>query len=869
MSTDPLLFRGYAHAVGYGVKQSYENFQIFVAKSAENGSAVASLVLECLENQTSEKRALLTVFMSRVEGGSSIFGRDFCRFRRQTPQALDGSSFSSADGCHALHYLPSFESLALEDGPYHGYEIIKRRHFGISTGEERSHRIAGLKQIIERLGTQQLDEATKEVHYIHPHFPLSLTGTPLAFAVVLGCQNSVDSLLSMGADPFEPIERSSGEEKLEISSASAIYASVTSHRSEIFQQFWSWQTRHQDRDIFNLIFENIAMGSRLISALAEKSILERMILHGSQQKLAETNMIQTIISALSKFAEQQSPQNGKTLVVELVSKGVQGILGLGDLDIARELMRLLCRPGTCSYHNICSEVEILLRRDVVDNALRIACSGSFDLDESALYLHFAREFGIGLNVDARATKMIMTWKAVDFFEHCLENGLRIDDVDEGGRTSLHYAVTYDFFHQSPMLVNLSDNPMINVADNGGITPLHLAVSLGNLKITELLLKHGANVNATNSQGDTVLHYATQIEDKFEAKRFCDILLKANANPLYPNNLGLMPFHQAAQRWQTNELSTVLNSFTSDAQCDINAQDLNGQSILHQAAAAIEETSVSIMLRFGASVHLSDSKRRTALHVCAQTVVGGIKQSTSSRALKSVLIANLMLGAGANALAKDIDDLTPMDYAVMNGNELLLSLFLERLENRSSKLDNNQYNANYETAVSSAWSLAILAEQWSVVKALLLMQPTIEKDLSFLKWPAGARFLRYMFESEWSLIAQALRSDEYLLNYPDEYFEKVQIIRKTFLNEYDRQLKIFISSESAYKAPKLADLPSEMSEADYWTADDLQRWEDLVDPSSIHCGGEVLVEIFSFVKTWEQPIVRLYFGDASKAASKLI
>lgn len=866
MSNDPLLFRGYAHAVGYGVKQSYENFRIFVAKSAENGSAVASLVLECLENQTNGEGALLTVFMSRVEGGSSIFGQDFCRFRRQTPQALDGSSFSSADGCHALHYLPSFESLALENGPYHGHEIIKRRYFGISIGEERSHRIAGLKQIIERLGTQQLNEATKEVHYIHPHFPLSLTGTPLAFAVVLGCQDSVDSLLSMGADPFEPIQRSSGEEKLEISSASALYASITSHRSEIFRQLWSWQTprnRHQDRDIFNLIFENIAMGSRLISALAEKSILERMILHGSQQKLAETNMIQTMISALSKFAEQQSPQNGKILIVELVSKGVQGILALGDLDIARELMRLLCRPGTCSYHNICSEVETLLRRDVVDNALRIACSGSFDLDESALYLQFAREFGMDLNVDARATKMIMTWKAVDFFEHCLENGLRIDHVDEDGRTSLHYAVTNDFFHQSPMLVNLSDNPMINVADNGGITPLHLAVSLGNLKITELLLKHGANVNAANSQGDTVLHYATQIEDKFEAKHFCDILLKANANPLYPNNLGLMPLHQAAQRWQTNELSTVLNSFISDAQCDINAQDLNGHSILHQAAAAIEETSVSIILRFGASVYLSDNKRRTALHVCAQTVVGGIKQSTSSRALKSVLIANLMLDAGANALAKDIDDLTPMDYAVMNGNDPLLSLFLQRLENRSSKLDSNQYNTNYETAVSSAWSFAILVEQWSVVKALLLMQPTFEKDLSLLKWPAGARFLRYMLESEFGLIAQALRSDEYLSNYADEYFEKVQIVRKRVLNEYDR------SSESAYKAPKLADLPSEMSEADHWTADDLQRWEDLVDASSIHCGGEVLAEIFSFLKTWEQSIVRLYFGDASKAVSKLI
>lgn len=49
---------------------------------------------------------------------------------------------------------------------------------------------------------------------------------------------------------------------------------------------------------------------------------------------------------------------------------------------------------------------------------------------------------------------------------------------------------------------------IETVDEDGLTPLHMAVIQGNLNLVNYLLANKANVNALDSEGHSVVHWAT-------------------------------------------------------------------------------------------------------------------------------------------------------------------------------------------------------------------------------------------------------------------------------------------------------------------------------------------------------------------------
>ncbi|AXI24572.1 Ankyrin repeats containing protein [Cardinium endosymbiont of Sogatella furcifera] len=60
-------------------------------------------------------------------------------------------------------------------------------------------------------------------------------------------------------------------------------------------------------------------------------------------------------------------------------------------------------------------------------------------------------------------------------------------------------------------------------------PLFLSIKKGFLKITEVLLDHGANVNASDNLGNNALFDAVALDNEEKAQKMVKILLKAGAN----------------------------------------------------------------------------------------------------------------------------------------------------------------------------------------------------------------------------------------------------------------------------------------------------------------------------------------------------
>jgi len=77
--------------------------------------------------------------------------------------------------------------------------------------------------------------------------------------------------------------------------------------------------------------------------------------------------------------------------------------------------------------------------------------------------------------------------------------------DDAGLTPLHLAASY--CHTNVMLLLLDKGAWIDARAKGGITPLHIAAQEGCADAVNLLLMKGADINARDDQGNTPLKRA--------------------------------------------------------------------------------------------------------------------------------------------------------------------------------------------------------------------------------------------------------------------------------------------------------------------------------------------------------------------------
>ncbi|WP_264374742.1 tetratricopeptide repeat protein [Wolbachia endosymbiont (group B) of Carcina quercana] len=82
------------------------------------------------------------------------------------------------------------------------------------------------------------------------------------------------------------------------------------------------------------------------------------------------------------------------------------------------------------------------------------------------------------------------------------------DLNDGGNTPLHVAVSKNHQDIVELLLNVSGID-VNIQNNQGNTPLHIAISKGNEELVRLLLSKGAKINIKNKDDKTPLDNAKQ------------------------------------------------------------------------------------------------------------------------------------------------------------------------------------------------------------------------------------------------------------------------------------------------------------------------------------------------------------------------
>ena len=257
----------------------------------------------------------------------------------------------------------------------------------------------------------------------------------------------------------------------------------------------------------------------------------------------------------------------------------------------------------------------------------------------------------------------------------------------------------------------------NLRDDSGNTALHLAVKLGNYpEAVAYLLSIGSSPNERNRQGQSPLHLAITARNLPVAQA----LFKAGADIYLVDNSGISPLTQVFQTpvvfadgfftgdvieardsaQNTPLFYTVFQSQVPIAQlllkkgANLRAQNLTGQTVLHEAVSLGNIPLAGVFLKSGADVNQTDNRGNTPIHnlVLFESVEMGdlllsygadlgeknkegrtVLHEAAHRGL--VKISAWLLKKGADPNTRDDLGRTPLFDAVQNGGTEVVKMLL--------------------------------------------------------------------------------------------------------------------------------------------------------------------------------------------------
>ncbi|CAF3920329.1 unnamed protein product [Rotaria magnacalcarata] len=126
----------------------------------------------------------------------------------------------------------------------------------------------------------------------------------------------------------------------------------------------------------------------------------------------------------------------------------------------------------------------------------------------------------------------------------IEGKCHIENVNEQGRTVLHYCSDNKTIHCARLLLNdeLIKEKILDLQDKEGCSALHLACMNGNQVMVKYLCEQGANVNLLDHESRSVMHWIAACGHL----HLFDILLKYKAPVHTPDIRGAFPIHFASQ-----------------------------------------------------------------------------------------------------------------------------------------------------------------------------------------------------------------------------------------------------------------------------------------------------------------------------------
>jgi ankyrin repeat protein len=207
----------------------------------------------------------------------------------------------------------------------------------------------------------------------------------------------------------------------------------------------------------------------------------------------------------------------------------------------------------------------------------------------------------------------------DTVQNAIDRGADPHQRDRAGNTVVHSAAKNENPDVLILLFDLGIAPAhLEVRNRAGKSPLMKAVKAGRLRNMSLLLDHGADPDASFTNGTTALHTACRLEHVEEAL----LLIEAGAN--------------------------------------VNAIGGDGKAPLHFAAVIPSIDLVRRLVQKGANISVTDPQMNTPLHVvCYHTDHDVVSHD------EILELVQFFVSAGAPTMARSAIDQTPVSIVLAN------------------------------------------------------------------------------------------------------------------------------------------------------------------------------------------------------------
>ena len=250
----------------------------------------------------------------------------------------------------------------------------------------------------------------------------------------------------------------------------------------------------------------------------------------------------------------------------------------------------------------------------------------------------------GANVNAKNRNIVTALHSVcytgnvDAVNVLLKAGADVNIVDDKGSSWLHYAVLGGCSKE--FLQSLIDHGAnVNATNHGNITSLMMACKKGNADAVTVLLKAGADANIVAINGNTWLHGAV-VGDC--SKEVLQMIIDHGADVNATNNKNLTALVMACEKGNIDAINVLLNAGADtsivsvygntwlhfavlggsnkailhrifDHGTDVNAVNNEGATSLMLACETGQRESVNVLLRAGADTPIVDVHGDTCLH----------------------------------------------------------------------------------------------------------------------------------------------------------------------------------------------------------------------------------------------------------------